>query len=109
MFGRDLGALAGREHDLLVIGCCIYGAAAAWDASQRGLSVALVDAADFGGGASWNSLKTVHGGLRHLQRLEPGLTRESMRERRAWLRVAPELMRPLRFLLPCYGHGARGR
>jgi len=106
---RDLGALAGREHDLLVIGGGIYGASAAWDAAQRGLAVALVEAHDFGSGVSWNSLKTVHGGLRHLQRLEPGLTRESMRERRALLRIAPEIVRPLPFLVPAYGHGLKGR
>lgn len=106
---RDLGALAGREHELLVIGGGIYGAAAAWDAAQRGLSVALVEARDFGSGTSWNSLKTIHGGLRHLQRLEPGLTRESMRERRALLAIAPEIVRPLPFLIPTRGHGFRGR
>lgn len=109
MVKRDLGALAGREHDVLVIGAGIYGAAAAWDAAQRGLSVAVVEASDFGSGVSWNSLKTVHGGLRHLQRMQFGLTRESMRERRALLRIAPEIVRPLPFLVPSYGHGLGGR
>ena len=106
---RDLTTLAGREHDLLVIGGGIYGAAAAWDAAQRGLAVGLIEASDFGSGVSWNSLKTIHGGLRHLQRLELGLTRESMRERRAWLRIAPDIVRPLAFLVPTYGHGLEGR
>jgi len=106
---RDLGALAAREHDVLVIGGGIHGVAAAWDAAQRGLSVALVEAGDFGSGTSWNSLKTIHGGLRHLQRADlPGL-RESVRERAALLRIAPDLVRPLAFLLPLYGHGLRGR
>lgn len=106
---RDLGALAGREHDLLVIGGGIYGATTAWDAAQRGLATALVDAADFGAGTSWNSLKTIHGGLRHLQHADvPGL-RESAFERAALLRIAPELVAPLPFLVPAYGHGTRGR
>jgi glycerol-3-phosphate dehydrogenase len=109
MMKRDLASLSGREHELLVIGGGIHGAAAAWDAAQRGLSVALVEARDFGCGASWNSLKTIHGGLRHLQRLEPGLTRGSMRERRALLTIAPEIVRPLPFLVPTYGHGLLGR
>jgi glycerol-3-phosphate dehydrogenase len=109
MIERDLQALAAREHDLLVIGGGIYGAAAAWDAAQRGLAVALVEARDFGSGASWNSLKTIHGGLRHLQRFEARLTRESMRERRALLGIAPEIVRPLPFLVPTHGHGSRGR
>jgi glycerol-3-phosphate dehydrogenase len=104
-----LGALADREHDLLVVGGGIHGAAAAWDAAQRGLAVALVEAADFGGGTSWNSLKTIHGGLRHLQRADLRSLRESARERSAMLRIAPELVRPLPFLLPLYGHGLRGR
>jgi glycerol-3-phosphate dehydrogenase len=106
---RDLGALTGREHDLLVIGGGIYGAATAWDAAQRGLATALVDAGDFGAGTSWNSLKTIHGGLRHLQHADvPGL-RESAYERAALLRIAPELVAPLPFLVPAYGHGTRGR
>lgn len=106
---RDLGALAEREHDLLIVGGGIYGAAACWDAAQRGLRVSLVEKGDFGGGTSWNSLKTIHGGLRHLQRLELSLLRESVRERRAFLRIAPRLVRPLAFLVPTYGHGKRGR
>lgn len=105
---RDPAAIADREHDLLIVGGGIYGAAAAWDAAQRGLRVALVEKGDFGGGTSWNSLKTIHGGLRHLQRLELGLLRESVRERRAFLRIAPALVRPQPFLVPAYGHGPRG-
>jgi glycerol-3-phosphate dehydrogenase len=106
---RDLGALTGREYDLLVVGGGIYGAMAAWDAAQRGLKVALVEAADFGSGASWNSLKTIHGGLRDLQRADIRQARESVRERRAFLRIAPALVRPLPFVVPSYGHGRRGR
>jgi len=106
---RDTGSLAGREHDLLVVGGGIHGAAAAWDAAQRGLAVALVEAADFGAGTSWNSLKTIHGGLRHLARADVAGLRESARERAALMRIAPELVRPLVFLLPLYGHGLHGR
>ena len=106
---RDLASLANREHDLLVVGGGIHGAAAAWDAAQRGLSVALVEAADFGSGTSWNSLKTIHGGLRHLQRADIAGLRESVRERRALLRIAPAIVRPLPFLVPAYGHGFKGR
>ncbi len=106
---RDLQALAEREHDLLVVGGGIHGAAAAWDAAQRGLKTALVEARDFGSGASWNSLKTIHGGLRYLQSFDLRRLRESVRERRALLRIAPELVRPLPFVVPVYGHGPKGR
>ncbi len=106
---RDLGALTGREHDLAIVGGGIYGAAAAWDAVQRGLRVALIEARDFGSGASWNSLKTIHGGLRHLQRADVASLRDSARERSALLRIAPRLVRPLPCLVPAYGHGPTGR
>ena len=106
---RDIAALAAREHDLLVVGGGITGAAAAWDAALRGLRVALVEAADFGGATSWNSLKTIHGGLRHLQRADVASVLESARERAVFLRIAPALVRPLPFLVPTHGHGLRGR
>jgi glycerol-3-phosphate dehydrogenase len=107
---RDLAELASAsELDLVVVGGGIHGVAAAWDAAQRGLSVALVERDDFGSGTSWNSMKTIHGGLRHLQRGAVALLRESMRERRALLTVAPALVRPLPFFVPAYGHGLGGR
>src|SRR5262245_20668411 len=106
---RDLGKLSGREHDLLVVGGGSHGAAVAWDAAQRGLKTALIEARDFGSGTSWNSLKTIHGGLRYLQTLDLRRLRESVRERRALLFIAPEVVRPLPFVVPVYGHGLRGR
>ena len=106
---RALDALPAREWDVVVVGAGIHGAAAAWDAAQRGLAVALVEREDFGAGTSWNSLKTIHGGMRHLQRLDIGSLRESARERSTLLRIAAPLVAPLPFLVPCTGHGARGR
>lgn len=105
---RDLGALAARRFDVLVVGGGIYGAACAWDAAQRGLAVALVETGDFASGTTWNSLKTIHGGLRYLQALDLARMRASIRERRTLLRLAPELVRPLPFVVPTYGHGLHG-
>jgi glycerol-3-phosphate dehydrogenase len=104
---RDVAALEGRTFDLLVIGGGILGATTAWDAAQRGLAVALVEAGDFGGGTSWNSLKTIHGGLRHLQKLDFSGLREGVRERRALLRIAPHVVAPLSFVVPAHGSGLR--
>ena len=109
VLSRDVAALAAVEHDLLVIGGGIYGVTAAYEAARRGLRTALVEANDFGSGVSWNSLKTIHGGLRHLQRLDLASHRESVRERRLLLRLAPAVVRPLPFLVPAYGHGPKGR
>src|SRR5215468_8863444 len=97
---RDFAGLSADPHELIVVGGGIYGACAAWEAAQRGLKVALIEAADFGHATSSNSLRILHGGLRHLQRLDFGRMRESVRERREWLRLAPHLARPLRFVLP---------
>lgn len=97
---RDLSALQAREHDVLVMGGGIAGAWAVWEAASRGLTAALVELGDFGQATSWSSMKTVHGGLRHLQRLDLAGFRESLRERRALLRVAPEIVRPLTFAVP---------
>jgi glycerol-3-phosphate dehydrogenase len=106
---RDLTRLAGQQFDLLVVGAGIYGACVARDAALRGLRVAIIDRADFGGATSHNSFKLIHGGLRYLQHLDLPRVRQSLAERRFWLRAAAHLIRPLRFVIPTYGHGSRGR
>ena len=105
---RNIARLTSSSYDLVVVGGGIYGACAAWEGALRGLRVALVEAGDFGSATSRNSLRTLHGGLRHLQRLDLKRMRESIRERREWLRLAPHLTRPLRFILPTHGQGLRG-
>ena len=106
---RDLRTLAHTHFDLLVVGAGIYGAAIAWDATQRGLSVALIDRGDFGGGTSANSMKTVHGGVRALQTGSLAELRLFVRERRALSRIAPHLVHPLPFIIPTYGELTRSR
>lgn len=105
---RDIGVLASREFDLVIVGGGVYGAAIAWDASLRGLTVALVERNDFGSGTSFNNLKTIHGGVRYLQHGDLKRIRESVRERRILMRVAPHLVHPLPFLVPTY-QGSLGR
>jgi glycerol-3-phosphate dehydrogenase len=106
---RDIPRLADTSFDLLIVGAGIYGACAAWDASLRGLSVAVVDRDDFGAATSANSLRVVHGGLRYLTRGDFSRMRESIRERSTLLRIAPGLVEPLPVLVPTYGIGHRGR
>ncbi len=100
---RELGALADERHDLLVIGGGVYGAAAAREAALRGLRTALIERDDYAAVTSWNSLKTIHGGLRELQRLDLGGVREGVRERRRMLRLAPHLVEPRGFVLAASG------
>jgi glycerol-3-phosphate dehydrogenase len=99
---RDFRRLADTRFDLVVVGAGLYGAIAAWDATLRGLSVALVDKDDFGSGTSFNNLKTLHGGLRSLQTLNFSQMRLFIRERRAFARIAPHLVGPLAFIVPTY-------
>jgi glycerol-3-phosphate dehydrogenase len=106
---RDLSELTAKPFDLLVVGAGIHGACAAWDATLRGLSVAVVDRDDFGAATSANSLRIVHGGLRYLARGDLPRMRESIRERSTLLRIAPGLVEPLPVLVPTYGVGTRGR
>ena len=106
---RDLRRLADSTFDLLIIGGGIYGTTAAWDATQRGLSVALIDRGDFGGGTSGNSAKTVHGGIRALRSLNITELRQFVRERRALSRIVPHLVQPLPFVIPTYRGVTRNR
>src|SRR3954470_18077848 len=106
---RDLDRLTAQTFDVLVVGGGIYGLTIAYDAAQRGLAVALIDRDDFGSGASFNHLRTIHGGLRYLQSLNIRRARESIRERRTLARIAPHTVRPLAFVLPLSRSVLRGR
>jgi glycerol-3-phosphate dehydrogenase len=96
-----LRSLAEDEFDVLVVGGGVVGAGAALDAVSRGLSVALIEAADWAAGTSSRSSKLIHGGLRYLEQRDFGLVREALRERALLLtRIAPHLVRPVPFLYP---------
>ena len=105
---RDVGQLTRQTFDLLIVGGGIYGLTIACDAAGRGLSVALIERDDFGSGSSFNHLRTIHGGLRYLQKLDIGRARESILERRALARIAPRAVRPMPFVLPLASSLTRG-
>src|ERR1700679_782864 len=106
---RDLAALAAERFDLLIVGGGAFGAAAAWDATLRGLRVALIDQSDFGSGASAECFKMVHGGIRYLQHADIRRLRFSCAQRSALLRIAPHLVAPLPIVIPTYGYGRQGK
>jgi glycerol-3-phosphate dehydrogenase len=106
---RDTSALAADEYDVAIIGGGAFGAAAAWDATLRGLKIVLIERNDFGGGASAECFKMVHGGIRYLQHADIVRLRSSCRERRAMLRIAPHLVSPLPIVIPTYGGGRQGK
>ena len=106
MSERQLERLASQRFDLLVVGGGIIGAATAWLGARAGLSVALVERDDLGSWTSSASSKLIHGGLRYLQMGDVRLVREAHAERRALATVlAPQLVRPRRFVFPLYRGG----
>ena len=88
------------EVDLFIVGGGINGVGIARDAAGRGLSVVLVERDDLASGTSSASSKLIHGGLRYLEHYEFRLVREGLAEREVLLRIAPHLVRPLRFVMP---------
>ena len=96
-------------YDLLVVGGGIQGAAVARDAALRGIRVLLLERGDLACGTSSRSSKLVHGGIRYLETGQLRLVREALRERALLLRLAPEFVRPLPFLIPHYRGEGRSR
>jgi glycerol-3-phosphate dehydrogenase len=94
-------------HDVFVIGGGINGCGIARDASGRGYSVYLAEMDDLGSGTSSASTKLIHGGLRYLEFYEFRLVRESLMEREVLWRMAPHIIRPMRFVLPFAKDGPR--
>lgn len=105
---NNLNKLDSEEFDLLIIGGGINGAGAARDAASRGMKVALVEMDDFASGTSSRSSKLIHGGIRYLENLEFGLVYEALSERTRLFDLAPNLVHPLRFVLPIYKNARVG-
>ena len=99
--------MAEQPFDLLVIGAGASGASVAYEACRRGLSVALLEGGDIGGGTSCRSTKLLHGGVRYLELAfktldlaQLKLVREALLERGHWLQQAPFLAHRLELALP---------
>ena len=90
------------DFDLAIIGGGINGAGIARDAAGRGLRVLLVEQNDLASGTSSASSKLIHGGLRYLEHGAFRLVREALAEREVLLRMAPHVIRPMRFVLPVH-------
>ncbi len=88
------------KFDAVVIGGGIYGAAMLWELAHRGLKPILLEKNDFASGTSSNSLKTIHGGIRYLQKLQFNRVLESDREKAILTKIAPSSIKPLNCLLP---------
>jgi glycerol-3-phosphate dehydrogenase len=99
--------------DVLIVGGGINGAGVLRDLALRAASsrsqlrVGLVEQKHFASGTSGKNSQLIHGGLRYLKYLELHLVRESLHERSLLLKLAPQFVKPLQFLLPMYGIKSR--
>ncbi|RYF59739.1 MAG: FAD-dependent oxidoreductase [Comamonadaceae bacterium] len=116
----DLDALDQTHVDVVVIGAGINGAAAAEAAAAAGLKVALFDKGDYASGASRQSTRLLHCGLRYLMPggpitiflRHPGrfldvlkTIRRSMAVRSELVRTEPDKLKPIRMHYPLFKGG----
>ena len=87
-------------YDIFIIGGGINGAGIARDAAGRGLKVFLAEKNKVGSATSSWSSKLIHGGLRYLENYEFKLVKESLKEREVITSIAPNITKPLPFIIP---------
>jgi glycerol-3-phosphate dehydrogenase len=90
------------DFDLAIIGGGLNGVSVARDAAGRGLRVILLEQGDLGAAASSASPRLIHGDLGLLERRAFLRVRAALEERDIWLRIAPHLVRPMRFAIPAH-------
>jgi glycerol-3-phosphate dehydrogenase len=90
------------DYDLAIIGGGLNGVSIARDAAGRGLRVILLEQGDLGAAASSASPRLIHGDLAGLERRHFLRVRSMLAERDVWLRIAPHLVRPMRFAIPAH-------
>ena len=90
------------DYDLAIIGGGLNGVGLARDAAGRGLRVILFEQGDLGGAASSATPRLIHGDLSVLERRGFWRVHRALAERRTWLRIAPHLVRPMRFVIPAH-------
>ena len=90
------------DYDLAIIGGGLNGVCIARDAAGRGLRVILLEQGDLGSAASSASPRLIHGDLALLEQRALLRVRAALAERDTLLRIAPHLVRPMRFAMPAH-------
>lgn len=90
------------DCDLAIIGGGLNGVSLARDAAGRGLRVILFEQGDLAGATSSATPRLIHGDLSALERRGFWRVRRALAERRTWLRIAPHLVRPMRFVIAAH-------
>jgi len=91
---------AQEVYDIFIVGGGINGSGIARDAAGRGYGVYLAEKEDLASGTSSSSTKLIHGGLRYLEHYEFMLVRKALQEREVLWKMAPHIIKSLRFILP---------
>lgn len=90
-----------------IVGGGINGLCCALLSAKKGHKVYLYERDTLMSATSANSSKLLHGGLRYLENKEFGLVRQSLCERDAWIKRAPNIAKPLRIVIPIYKNARR--
>src|SRR5471030_1673877 len=90
------------DYDLAIIGGGLNGVSVARDAAGRGLRVILLEQGNLGGAASSATPRMINGDLAMLERRALLRVRTALAERDVWMRIAPHLVRPIRFVIPAH-------
>ncbi|WP_291271722.1 FAD-dependent oxidoreductase [Geothrix sp.] len=88
------------EVEVAILGAGIHGAALARELTLRGVSCALVDKGEVGGGTSQWSSQLLHGGIRYMLTGDIRQMREGLAERATWAHIAPHRCRWEAFWMP---------
>lgn len=101
-------SISACEFDVAVIGAGIHGAGVAQACAAAGWRTLVLEKNDQPAlGTSSKSSKLIHGGLRYLETLQFSLVRECLREKHILCRIAPQLVKPAKFIIPVYATSKR--
>jgi glycerol-3-phosphate dehydrogenase len=102
---RDPAHFSDENYDLIIVGGGIYGVMLSYEAIRRNLRPLMLEKNDFSNATSLNHLRTVHGGLRYLQKLDLPRFMESVSERKWFLQHLPQFVQAMPCIMPLYGKG----
>ncbi len=102
---RNVRKCSEESYDLIIVGGGIYGIMLSYEAARRHLRSLMLEKSDFSSATSLNHLRTLHGGFRYLQTLDIKRFKESVGERKWFLKYFPQFVHKMPCLMPLYNKG----
>ena len=96
-----------KKYDMVILGAGINGVAIAKALASSGKKVLVVEKTHIAAGASSNSSRLIHGGLRYLENFEFSLVKEALHDQKYLLDTYPDLVKLRPFYLPIYKSSKR--